>query len=152
MDVYWHAVTYRSVILYIALVLTIVAATSYLIRPEWYSGVEERLSKAFGAAPDGALAPMTNQAHFVNLDGKVEVEKVNSVNWEGADYHTTLDKGDLIRTGGDGAARITFVDGTTYTVKNDSFVTVEQNAIDTTAPPASRYTSARAPSICATGS
>jgi hypothetical protein len=129
-DVYWHAVTYRSVILYIALVLTIVAATSYLIRPEWYSGVEERLSKAFGATPDGALAPMTNQAHFVNLDGKVEVKKVNSVNWEGADYHTTLDKGDLIRTGGDGAARITFVDGTTYTVKNDSFVTVEQNAID----------------------
>ena len=129
-DVYWHAVTYRSVILYIALILTIVAATSYLIHPELYSGIEERLSKTFGATPDGALAPMTNQARFVNLDGKVEVKKVNSVNWESADYHTTLDKGDLVRTGGDGAARITFVDGTTYTVKNDSFVTVEQNTID----------------------
>jgi hypothetical protein len=71
-----------------------------------------------------------NQARFVNLDGKVEVKKVNSVNWETADYRTTLDRGDLIRTSGDGAARITFVDGTTYTVKNDSFVTVEQNSID----------------------
>jgi hypothetical protein len=50
--------------------------------------------------------------------------------WGSADYHTTLDKGDLVRTGSDGAARITFVDGTTYTVKNDSFVTVEQNSID----------------------
>jgi hypothetical protein len=129
-DVYWHAVTYRSVVIYISLILAIILATSYLIHPDWYSGVQERLSKTFGAAPDGALAPMANQARFVNLDGKVEVKKVNSVNWESADYHTTLDKGDLVRTGGDGAARITFVDGTTYTVKNDSFVTVEQNAID----------------------
>jgi len=80
-DVYWHAVTYRSVAIYISLILAIVVATSYLIRPEFYSGVEERLSKTFGAAPDGALAPMANQAHFVNLDGRVDVKKVNSVNW-----------------------------------------------------------------------
>lgn len=129
-EVYWHAVTYRSVAVYISLILAIVLATSYLIHPDWYSGISERLSKTLGAAPDGALAPMTNQARFVNLDGKVEVKKFNSVNWETADYHVTLDKGDLVRTGSDGAARITFVDGTTYTVKNDSFVTVEENAID----------------------
>ena len=42
----------------------------------------------------------------------------------------TLDRGDLIRTGDDGAARLTFVDGTTYTIKSNSFVTVEQNYID----------------------
>ena len=59
----------------------------------------------------------------------MEVKKVSSVNWAVADYHTTLDKGDLVRTGPDGAARITFVDGTTYTIKSDSFVTVEQNSI-----------------------
>jgi hypothetical protein len=129
-EVYWHAVTYRSVIVYLALILAIVVATFYLIHPDWYAGVEERLSKTFGDAPDGSGAPLTNQARFVNLDGKVEVKKFNSVNWANADYHTTLDKGDLVRTGGDGAARITFVDGTTYTVKNDSFVTVEENAID----------------------
>src|ERR1700747_2563149 len=29
-----------------------------------------------------------------------------------------------------GAPPLTFVDGTTYTVKNDSFVTVEENSID----------------------
>ena len=49
----------------------------------------------------------------------MEVKKANSVNWDSADYRTKLDKGDLVRTGSDGAARITFVDGTTYTVKND---------------------------------
>ena len=51
------------------------------------------------------------------------------MNWAAADYRTTLDKGDLVRTSSDGAARITFVDGTTYTIKSDSFVTVEQNSI-----------------------
>ena len=68
----------------------------------------------------------------------MEVKKVSSVNWAVADYRTTLDKGDLVRTASDGAARITFVDGTTYTIKSDSFVTVEQNTIErdkTTASP-----------------
>jgi len=46
-----------------------------------------------------------------------------------ADYHTTLDKGDLIQTGGDGAARITFADGTEYTVNKDTLITVEENNV-----------------------
>jgi hypothetical protein len=32
----------------------------------------------------------------VNLDGRVQV-KVNSVTWVNADYHTALDKSDLIK-------------------------------------------------------
>ena len=87
------------------------------------------MSRTLGASTIGER-PSQNQARFVNLDGKVEVKKVDSVNWETADYHTTLDRGDLIRTSSDGAARINFVDGTTYTIKNDSFVTVEENSID----------------------
>jgi len=70
-----------------------------------------------------------NQAKFVNLDGKVQVKKVNSVQWVDADYRTKLDKGDQIQTSGDGAARITFADGTTYTVKTDTFITVEENSM-----------------------
>lgn len=129
-EVYWHAVTYRSVFIYVSLILAIVFATFYLIHPDYYTAVGERFLKTFGATPEDVVAPIMNQARFVNLDGKVEVKKFNSVNWVSADYRTTLDKGDLVRTGGDGAARITFVDGTTYTVKNDSFVTVEENSID----------------------
>lgn len=129
-EVYWHAVSYRSIALYASLVLAIVFAIFYLVHPEVYSALGAKFLKEFGATPENVVAPVPNQARFVNLDGKVEVKKFNSVSWENADYHTTLDKGDLVRTGGDGAARITFVDGTTYTVKNDSFVTVEENAID----------------------
>jgi hypothetical protein len=46
-----------------------------------------------------------------------------------ADYHTTLDKGDLIQTGSDGAARVTFADGTEYTVNKDTLITVEENTV-----------------------
>ena len=128
-EVYWTAVTYRSVAIYVSLLLAVVFVTVYLLHPDWYGGVLERIAKI--GTQTNAGAPITqNQARFVNLDGRVEVKKVNSVNWDIADYHTTLDKGDLIRTGTDGAARLTFVDGTTYTVKNDSFVTVEENSID----------------------
>jgi len=47
----------------------------------------------------------------------------------GADYRTTLDKGDLIQTAGDGAARIAFADSTSYTIKADTLVTVEENNV-----------------------
>ena len=129
MEVYWTAVTYRAVMIYSSLLMAIVLGTFYLIHPDWYTKIADRMSKTLGAAATATVLSQ-NQARFVNLDGKVEVKKVNSVNWEIADYRVTLDKGDLVRTATDGAARITFVDGTTYTVKNDSFVTVEENSID----------------------
>ncbi len=70
------------------------------------------------------------QARFVNLDGKVQVKKVNSVTWASADYQLTLDKGDLVQTGPEGVARIAFADGTQYTVKGDTLVTVEENLVE----------------------
>jgi hypothetical protein len=128
-EVYWHAVSYRTVAILIALILMLGFGIFYAMHPEWYGKALEKMSQSLGAEPTGAVLA-NNQARFVNLDGKVEVKKVSSVNWETADYRTTLDKGDLVRTAADGAARITFVDGTTYTVKSDSFVTVEENSVD----------------------
>ncbi len=129
-EVYWTAVTYRTVAVYMILIAASILATLYLIRPDWYSNVGRRISNSMGAVPTTAEVAAQNQARFVNLDGKVEVKKVSSVNWAVADYRTTLDKGDLVRTSSDGAARVTFVDGTTYTIKSNSFVTVEENSID----------------------
>jgi len=130
-EVQWTAITYRTIALYAMLAIVIVCAGVYLARPEWLSRTMDRVSHSLGAtAPGNAAALAQNQARFVNLDGKVEIKRANSVTWENADYRTTLDRGDLIRTGDDGAARLTFVDGTTYTIKSNSFVTVEQNYID----------------------
>lgn len=129
-EVYWTAVTYRTVAIYVLMLFAIIIAALYTIHPEWYTAALTRISHALAGEPGPDVGPNQNQARFVNLDGKVEVKKANSVNWGSADYRTKLDKGDLVRTGPDGAARITFLDGTTYTVKNDSFVTVEQNSVD----------------------
>src|ERR1700691_3724928 len=129
-EAYWTAVTYKTVGMYLLLVLAVVLATLYLAFPEWYSAAVTHVERAMGEGSNRAAALSMNQARFVNLDGRVQVKKANSVQWGDADYRGTLDKGDLIQTGPDGAARITFMDGTTFTVKSNTLVTVEQNSVD----------------------
>src|ERR1700728_2918942 len=129
-EVYWHTVKYRTVVLYAFVVMAIVLACVYLVFPDFSNAVLKKISAASGP-PDGGVAnPSSRQARFVNMDGKVQVKKVNSVTWENADYTLTLDKGDLIQTGSEGVARIAFADGTTYTVKGDTLVTVEENNVE----------------------
>jgi hypothetical protein len=128
-EVYWHTVTYKTVAVYSVLLFVIIIAGLYVAMPDWTAIIQTKLSKAIGN-PETDAAPITQtQAKFVNLDGRVQVKKVNSVTWVEADYHTPLDKGDLIQTASDGAARITFADGTEYTVKAESLVTVEENNV-----------------------
>jgi hypothetical protein len=132
-EVYWKAVTYKTVMGYGLLGVTILFAGMFLAKPDWYSFAYKKFTNAVNNAvsnTDGEAAGSDpKQAKFVNLDGKVQVKKVNSVQWVEADYRTTLDKGDEIKTSDDGAARITFADGTTYTVKPGTFITVEENTM-----------------------
>ena len=128
-EIYWKTITYRTVVVYLFLVLAVVMAILYVIYPEAYSGAMAKISQAIGARTAPTAELTAKQAKFVNLDGRVQVKKVNSVQWVTADYRMALDKGDLVQTGGDGAARVTFADGTTYTVQSDSLVTVEENSV-----------------------
>lgn len=129
-EVYWHTVTYKTVVLYGFLIVAIVGAASYLVFPESSASLVKRVTDSMNSR-DAAVATINaRQARFVNLDGKVQVKKVNSVTWENADYQLTLDKGDLIQTDSEGVARIAFADGTTYTVKGDTLVTVEENIVE----------------------
>ncbi len=133
-EVYWHTVTYKTVLLYIFLVLTILLTLTYLVFPKASGSVLSRISDAISPHDSGVATINARQARFVNLDGKVQVKKVNSVQWTTADYQLTLDKGDLIQTDSEGVARIAFADGTTYTVKGDTLVTVEENNISQDKP------------------
>ena len=128
-EVYWHTVTYKTVALIIVLVAVIIIAGLYVTVPNWTEVATKKLDSALGNTETEAMPSSQTQAKFVNLDGRVQVKKVNSVTWVDADYHTTLDKGDLIQTGADGAARITFADGTEYTVNRDTLITVEENNV-----------------------
>jgi hypothetical protein len=128
-EVYWTAVTYKTVALYIVLLAAIIFSALYLMVPDWYSVAYRKVSSAINSSDTESVSISSTQAKFVNLDGKVQVKKVNSVQWVDADYRTTLDKGDLVQTINDGVARIYFADGTTYTVKSDTLVTVEENNV-----------------------
>src|SRR5579859_1865666 len=128
-EIYWKTVTYRTVAVYVLLIFTVVMAGLYLVFPDVFSGALTRISEAIGASTAPTAVLTAKQAKFVNLDGRVQLKKVNSVQWATADYRMALDKGDLIQTGPDGVARITFADGTTYTVQSDTLVTVEENSV-----------------------
>ncbi len=128
-EVYWHAVTYKTVAMYVLLLFVIIIAGMYVAIPDWTTIATKKLNSAIGSNDTENLTISQTQAKFVNLDGRVQVKKVNSVTWVEADYHTALDKGDLIQTGSDGAARVTFADGTEYTVKAESMITVEENNV-----------------------
>jgi mannose-6-phosphate isomerase-like protein (cupin superfamily) len=133
-EVYWTAITYKTVILYVLLALVTISAGIYLAKPDLPSIIIKKFSKAVSDPENDSSGGDQKHAKFVNLDGKVQVKKVNSVQWVEADYRTVLDKGDLVQTGPDANARITFGEGTTYTVKPDTLVTVEENSTESDKP------------------
>lgn len=128
-EIYWTTVTYKTVLLLILAVLAIVLAVLYIAVPDRMNTWVQKATQAMTGGSGGTTAPVMTQARFVNLDGKVQVKKVNTTQWATADYRMSLDKGDLIQTGSDGVARLTFADGTTYTVKNDTLILVEENTV-----------------------
>jgi len=82
-EVYWKAVTYKTVMGYGLLGVTILFAGMFLAKPDWYSFAYKKFTNAVNNAvsnTDGEAAGSDpKQAKFVNLDGKVQVKKVNSV-------------------------------------------------------------------------
>jgi hypothetical protein len=133
-EVYWHQVTYRTVMLYILAFLVLFLAAGYLVFPDSFAGLIRHVSTALQPKDTTATTTGVRGARFVNLDGKVQVKKVNSVQWITADYQMTMDKGDLIQTGSDGVARLAFADGTTYTVDPQTLVTVEEIFVPQNSP------------------
>jgi hypothetical protein len=128
-EVEWHAVTYKTLIIYGLLIAAIILAGMFIVFPSMYSAVTRKISTAIESNDSENATAATTQAKFVNLDGRVQVKKVSSVQWADADYRTALDKGDLVQTGADGYARVAFADGTNYTVKPGTLITVEENSM-----------------------
>ena len=133
----WKTVTYRSVMLMIAAVLSVVAFGAHLAFPEFtqntvksasnfFTNFMERIAGTGDAAKPGNQ--VSQQAHITALDGTVRVKKAGSDTWVRADYSVPLEKGDVIQTGPEGMAKIVLNDGTNYTVKQDSLIVIEENS------------------------
>src|ERR1700736_700902 len=90
------------------------------------SKVFERVA---GMAPLAGSGVVTaQQAHFTALDGTVRVKKGNGNTWVTADYNVPLEKGDVLHTWSEGMAKVVFNDGTSYTVKQDCLIVIEENS------------------------
>jgi hypothetical protein len=133
----WKTVTYRSVALlimagaavfFVALRLTFPQFTENSIKAA--GGVANKaLERVAGMAPAaGSGVSVAQQAHFTALDGTVRVKKGNGNTFVGADYNIPLEKGDVVQTGSEGMAKVVFNDGTSYTVKQDSLIVIEENS------------------------
>jgi len=133
-EVYWTAVTYKTVLIYGFLAAAVICGGIYLAKPDFFPKLIDKIDKNIKNPEIKEVEAEQRRAKFVNLDGKVEIKKKDSIQWVDADFRATLDKGDQIKTGPDGAARITFADGTTYTMKPDALVTVEENSTETNSP------------------
>ena len=133
----WTTVTYRSLVL---LTLAVVAALFIALRFTFPQFTENTVKKAdsiagkllervAGMAPaSGTGAVTAQQAHFTALDGTVRVKKSTGNSWVTADYKIPLEKGDVVQTGSEGMAKVVFNDGTSYTVKQDSLIVIEENS------------------------
>jgi len=88
------------------------------------------LEKIAGMAPKavGGGGVISQQAHFTALDGTVRVKKGNGNSWAPADYKIPLEKGDVVQTGSEGMAKVVFSDGTSYTVKQDSLIVIQESS------------------------
>lgn len=133
----WKTVTYRSVILAILAVFGIFLTGMYFAFPQATGTAVKSVNSLAGnlldkiasnAATGKSTVMNSQQAHITALDGTVRVKKANSNSWVLADYNVPLDKGDVVQTGSEGMAKIAFNDGTSYTVKQDSLIVIEENS------------------------
>jgi hypothetical protein len=133
----WTTVTYRSVALLIMAALAVFFIVVRVAFPQFTENSlkagehvgSNLLERVAGMAPVTGSGILTaQQAHFTALDGTVRVKKGNGNSWVKADYSIPLEKGDVVQTGSEGMAKVVFNDGTSYTVKQDSLIVIEENS------------------------
>jgi len=133
-EVEWTTISYRTIAFYAGLALLLVGFIAYLLAPNFFRQKVKQALAALGVnAGENAGTETTTtkrEAHFVNVDGTVKVKKARATDWIRADYNTSLEKGDFVQTGEDGVARIMFADGTSYTLKPDALIVVEESRED----------------------
>ena len=129
----WTTVSYRSVVLAALGAIVAGAIAAYILLPDQTHPFVQKVANAFdnwvGKKVDGDTAPIppSTQAHFTNIDGTVRVKRVIDGRWVKADYGLPLEQGDVVQTMSEGIARVAFADGSTYTIQQDSLVTIEES-------------------------
>src|SRR6202035_1833638 len=63
-EVTWHAVTYKTVVIYGSLILVIIVAGMFAVKPEWTNIITRKVSNALGNPETGSATATLTQAKF----------------------------------------------------------------------------------------
>jgi hypothetical protein len=133
----WTTVTYRSLALLILSAFLVFGIAVRFTFPQFTDNTVKKANDVFGKLLEriagmgtsaGTGVVTAQQAHFTALDGTVRVKKGTGNSWVTADYNIPLEKGDVVQTGSEGMAKVVFNDGTSYTVKQDSLIVIQENS------------------------
>jgi hypothetical protein len=135
-------ITYRSVLMGMLGVLLLASVVMYFAFPDTanklvISGqislgkILAKMGVVNGVPGTGpGTEPGPQQAHFTNIDGNVRVRKASNNVWVVADYSLALERGDVVQTSPEGLAKVVFTDGTNYTVKPGTLITIQENSVN----------------------
>jgi len=127
LTVYWFTVTYKKVFLWVLVILAVAGLGSFALFRDYLFAQYQRL---FEPEKEARPSPLIRSGRFISIAGSVKVKKANAVQWVSADSKMALEAGDYIQTSSDSYADIIFPEGTTYKMKPDSLIVVQENSED----------------------
>jgi hypothetical protein len=128
-DIYWFTITYRKLVFWgVLLVVLFALATLPFVQDPVKKFIASQAQRLLDDDSSSQSPGVSKTGGFAIIKGAVKVKKSSSNQWISADYQTKLETGDYIQTSSDGNARIQFPDGTTYDLKPDSLLAVQENS------------------------
>ncbi len=127
LEVYWFTVPYKRLFLWIAGILLFAFFGGFALFKDY---VVAKLDKIMQAEQGSETDNTQRSGRFTSIIGTVKVKKANAIQWTTADMQTVLESGDYIQASSDSYAKIIFPEGTTYVMKPDSLIVVQENSED----------------------
>jgi len=127
LTIYWFTVSYKQVFLWVLVVFAVAALGGFALFRDYVLAQYQRL---FAPEKEARASSLIRSGRFISIAGSVKVKKANAVQWVSADSRMALEAGDYIQTSSDSFANIVFPEGTTYKMKADSLIVVQENSED----------------------
>ncbi len=127
LQIYWFTVSYKQIVIWAGAIVLVGALGGFALFKDF---VLKKYNQILNAETPRQSASTKRNGSFSKLIGTVKVKKADSVQWINADSQSILEEGDYIQTSSDSFASIVFPDGTTYRMKPDSLIVVQENSED----------------------
>ena len=127
LEIYWFTISYRQILFWILVVSLVTGLGGFAFFKDY---LIRRYNQFVSDDSASKKASTKKYGHFNGIVGTVKIKKFDSVQWVNADQQTLLEEGDYLQTFSDSFASIVFPDGTTYRMKQESLIVVQENSED----------------------